>query len=90
VTTQTYRCVNCLDHAVTRGFDVSHLSTTCDACGEFGRFVNADVLDQYRAFEASPPANLAWDRLSRAEKFLVCNGVVREGRSVEEFDTGES
>lgn len=87
---RTYRCSNCLDHTVARGFDVSHLSSTCDACGEFARFVNTVVFDQYRAFEESPPDDLDWDRLSRAEKFLVCDQVAREGRSVDDFEIDES
>lgn len=87
---QTYRCSSCLDHTVTRGFDVSHLSVTCDACGEFARFVNADVFDQYQAFESSPPEDLDWERLSLPEKFMVCDQIVREGRSIDDFDIEES
>lgn len=86
---QDYRCSNCLEETVTRTFDVSHLSVTCESCGEFARFVNGAVYDQYRAFEESPPDHLAWKQLSRAEKFLVSNGVVREGRSIEDFETEE-
>ena len=86
---QSYRCSNCLSGTVTRTFDVSHLSITCEECGEFARFVNGAVYDQYQAFEESPPDHLAWEKLSRAEKFLVSNGVVREGRDIEDFETGE-
>ena len=83
---RTYRCSDCLEGTVTRSYDVSHLSITCESCGEFGRFINDDVFEQYRAFEESPPEHLDWERLSRAEKFLVSNGVVREGKSVEDFE----
>ncbi|WP_436903381.1 hypothetical protein [Halovenus halobia] len=86
---QAYRCTNCLEKTVTRTFDVSHLSVTCEGCGEFARFVNEAVYEQYQAFEESPPEHLAWEQLSRAEKFLVSNGVVREGRSIEDFETEE-
>jgi len=86
---RSYRCSNCLEHTVTRGFDVSHLSVTCEHCGAFARFVNGDVFDQYRAFEASPPESLDWDRLDRVEKFLVCDGVVREGKAVDDFEVRE-
>ncbi|MFB6141199.1 MAG: hypothetical protein ABEJ26_12285 [Halosimplex sp.] len=84
-----YRCSNCLDSTVARGFDVSHLSTTCENCGEFARFVNDDVFEQYRAFESSPPESLDWERLDRAEKFLVSDQIVREGRSIEDFEITE-
>lgn len=87
---QTYRCSDCLDHTVTRGFDVSHISSTCSNCGAFARFVNENVFEQYRAFEESSPEGLDWDRLDPAEKFLVCDQIVREGRSIEDFDIDES
>lgn len=90
MTERTYRCSNCLDQTVQRSYDVSHLSVTCEDCGEFARFINEDVFEQYRAFEESPPEHLDWERLSRAEKFLVSNGVVREGKSIEDFDIEES
>ena len=86
---RTYRCSNCLDWTITRRYDVSHLSTTCEACGEFARFINDDVFDQYQSFEESPPEHLDWERLSRAEKFLVSNSVVREGKSIEDFEMEE-
>jgi RNase P subunit RPR2 len=79
-----------LDQTVERSYDVSHLSVTCEDCGEFARFINEDVFEQYRAFEESPPEHLDWERLSRTEKFFVSNGVVREGKSIEDFDTEES
>jgi hypothetical protein len=87
---RTYRCSNCLEQTVQRGYDVSHISQTCAECGEFARFINNDVFEQYRTFEDSPPEHLDWGRLSRAEKFLVSNGVVREGRAIEDFDIEES
>lgn len=89
---RTYRCATCLEATITRTFDVSHLSKTCPECDSFERFVNDDVYDQYRAFEESPPDHLDWEALSRAEKFAVSDGVVRQGRSVEDFETsaGES
>lgn len=86
MTEQAYRCVECLDGTVTRSFDVSHVERTCDRCGEFARFVNEAVFEQFQAFEESPPDELDWDRLGRLEKFYVCNGIVREGKSIEDFD----
>jgi hypothetical protein len=86
----TYRCSNCLDSTVTREFDVSHLSTTCPDCGEFGRFVNSAVFEQFRAFQDSPPKELDWERLDRTEKFLISNQIVRENRSIEDFAVEES
>jgi len=83
---RTYRCSNCLEQTVTRDYDVSHLSVTYGGCDEFGRFINDDVFQQYRAFEESPPDHLDWERLSRAEKFLISNGVVREGKAIEDFE----
>jgi phage FluMu protein Com len=87
---RTYRCLNCLEHTLTRPFDVSHLSITCPVCEEFQRFVNDDVLDQYEAFEDDPPDSLEWDRLERAEKLMVSDQVVRTGRSVEDFSLDRS
>lgn len=86
---RSYRCSSCLDHAVTRDFDVSHLSVTCSNCGEFARFINGDVFDQFRAFEESPPEAIDWERLDRAEKFLVSDQVVRSSRSIEDFELRE-
>lgn len=84
--TVEYHCLNCLDNTVSRDFDVSHLSVTCDACGEFGRFVNGHVLAKFREFEESPPDDLDWERLDRMEKFLVAERIVRKGHSLEDFE----
>ena len=84
--TYTYRCLDCLDHTITRDFDVSHLSVTCDACGEFARFVHEGVYEQYEDFEDSPPADFAWGELSRLQKFMVAEGLVRSGKSLDDFD----
>lgn len=87
---RTYRCANCLEQTLTRSYDVSHLSTTCENCGEFARFINGAVFDQYQDFEDSPPEQLDWERLSRAEKFLISNKIVREGNSIGDFEIDES
>jgi hypothetical protein len=87
VTTVTYRCSNCFDHTVTRDYDVSHISVSCDACGEFARFVHTDVLAKFREFEASPPADLDWERLGTLEKFMVAEGIVRQGKTLADYDT---
>lgn len=86
---RTYRCLGCLDHAVTRGFDVSHVSVTCPVCESFERHVNEAVVAQFRAFEDDPPDHLDWDALGRMERFLVAERVARRGRDIEEFNTGE-
>ncbi|SEN39321.1 hypothetical protein SAMN05216388_10033 [Halorientalis persicus] len=83
---QAYRCLNCLDNDVTRPFNVSHLSRTCDACGEFGRFANAAVLDQFDRFETDPPAELEWDRLDRPKKLFVAERLVRHGYTLADFE----
>jgi hypothetical protein len=44
------------------------------------------VHEQFRSFEAAPPASLEWDQLSRTERLLVSERVVRTDRSVEDFD----
>lgn len=80
-----YRCLNCETETVSRGYDVSHLSTTCPNCGSFGRFINDAVYARYEAFEESPPAELEWDSLDRTEKLLISEGVVRRDRSPSEF-----
>ena len=82
---RSYRCLNCMDHSVERSYDVSHLSRTCDACGEFGRFVNQRVLDQFETFEADPPEALDWAALDRKRKLLVAERVARTDRSVEDL-----
>lgn len=74
-----------MDEAVERSFDVSHLSVACEGCGEFGRFVNERVLDQFEAFEADPPAALDWGALDRKQKLLVAERVARTDRSVEDL-----
>lgn len=89
----TYRCLNCLDHAVTRSFDTSHLSRTCPNCDSFERFVNQAVIDRFEALEASPPAEFDWARLERREKLLVAERLARTDAtladvSVTEFDAG--
>jgi len=83
---RTYRCLECLEHTLVRPFDVSHLSITCPVCGEFQRFVNEDVYDRFQSFEADPPENLDWERLGEKEKLMVSEQVVRQGRSIEDFD----
>jgi hypothetical protein len=77
-----YRCLGCLDRVVTRAFDVSHLSATCPDCGSFERHANDAVVERFESFEASPPAELDWAALSRREKLLVSERVVRAGRDV--------
>lgn len=84
--THEYRCLACEDATVSRDFDVSHLSRTCDACGEFGRFVNTIVLDQLEALEADPPERLHWDSLDRARKFLIAERLTRGDYSIDDFD----
>lgn len=86
MTERTYRCSNCRDHSVTRDFDVSHLTATCDNCGEFARFVNGRVVEQFERFEAEPPEHLDWDRLDRTEKLLISERIVRQGHSIEDFE----
>lgn len=81
----TYRCMNCLEHTVTRTFDVSHLSVTCPRCESFERLVNEAVVSQFEAFEDAPPTELDWDGLSRAEKLLVSERVARRGRSLDDI-----
>lgn len=80
-----YRCSNCFDHTVSRAFDTSHLSTTCPVCDSFERFINDTVVSQFRTFEDSPPKDLDWAELSRKERLMVSERVVRTDRSVEDF-----
>jgi late competence protein required for DNA uptake (superfamily II DNA/RNA helicase) len=82
---QTYRCLNCLEATITRAFDTSHLSTECESCGSFGRFINETVLTQFESFEESPPADLDWSQLDRTEKLLISEQVTRHDRSIEDF-----
>ena len=86
---RTYRCLNCLEHTLTREFDVSHLSVTCPNCGSFERFVNDDVYQRFQDYEESPPESLAWGQLDRTEKLMVSERVVRTTRSIEDFDIEE-
>jgi len=80
---RTYRCLNCMEGTVIRSYDVSHLTRSCDVCGEFDRHVNQRVVDQYEAFEADPPDALNWASLDRTRKLVVAERVARHGRSVE-------
>lgn len=75
-----------MESTVARDFDVSHLSRTCDDCGEFGRFVNTIVLDQYDALEADPPEDLHWERLDRPQKFMIAERLTRQGYTIDDFD----
>ena len=84
--TRAYRCLNCLEHTIDRQFDTSHLSVTCPDCGSFERFVNEAVFQQFEAFEASPPAAFDWERLSRTEKFVVAERLVRSTKTLDDFE----
>ena len=84
--TRTYRCLSCLDEVVTRAFDASHLSRTCPNCGSFERFVNQSVVDRFEALEASPPAELDWERLERREKLVVAERLARTEKTLADFD----
>ena len=86
--TRTYRCLNCLEHTVEREYDVSHISRTCDACGEFGRFVHDGVYAKYEDFEESPPEDVDWDRLTRTQKMRIAERIVRAGKTLDDFDVG--
>ena len=84
--THEYRCLACEDATVSRDFDVSHLSRTCDVCGEFGRFVNTIVLDQLEALEAESPERLHWEDLDRSRKFLIAERLTRGDYSIDDFE----
>ena len=84
--TRTYRCLNCLDATVDRGYNVSHIKVTCEECGEFGRFVQDGIYRQYQEFEEDPPEDLDWGTLNRMEKFMVAEKMVREGKTVDDFE----
>ena len=86
MTTVSYRCADCLDHVVSREYDVSHLSMSCPSCGEFARFVHGGVLETFREFEESPPSDLDWDRLEKLEKFVIAEGLVRQGKTLDDYD----
>jgi late competence protein required for DNA uptake (superfamily II DNA/RNA helicase) len=90
VVSRTYRCLACLEGTVEREYDVSHIQVTCEACGEFGRFVHDGVYQQFKRFEESPPDDLDWDRLGRMEKFVVAEKMVREGKTVDDFEVESS
>jgi len=84
-TDRLYRCLDCLEHTVTRPFDTSHLSVTCPNCESFERFINNAVFETFRSFEESPPDSLDWENLDRKERLLISERVVRTGRSIEDF-----
>ncbi|ELZ48180.1 hypothetical protein C463_01281 [Halorubrum californiense DSM 19288] len=84
--TRSYRCLNCLDHAVTRSFDTSHLSMTCPNCGSFERFANEAVIERFESLEASPPSEFDWERLERREKLLVAERLARTDKTLADFD----
>jgi len=86
VVSRTYRCLACLEGTVERGYDVSHIKVTCEDCGEFSRFVHEGVYQQYTDFEEDPPADLDWAQLGKLEKFMVAEKMVREGKTVDDFD----
>jgi hypothetical protein len=84
--THEYRCLACEEATVARDFDVSHLSRTCDECGEFGRFVNTIVLDQLEELEAESPEQLHWEHLERPQKFVIAERLTRHGYAIDDFD----
>jgi phage FluMu protein Com len=83
---RAYRCSECFEHTVSRSFDTSHLSTNCPVCDSFERFINDEVVTQFRAFQESPPESIDWERLDRTERLLLSERVVRTTRSVEDFE----
>jgi len=85
----TYRCLNCLDHAITRSFDTSHLSRSCPNCDSFERFVNQAVIDRFEALEASPPIEFDWERLERREKLLVAERLARTDATLADVNVTE-
>ena len=87
--TRTYRCLDCREHTIEREYDVSHLSVTCDSCGEFARFVHEGVYRQFEDFEDSPPEEVAWDDLDRMQKFMIAEGIVRSGKTLDDFDISD-
>jgi hypothetical protein len=66
-----------MEATVTREFDVSCLSRTCPVCGEFDRFVNRVVVEQFDALAADPPAHLHWEQLGRPRKWLIAERLIR-------------
>ncbi len=89
MSSRQYRCLGCLEHTISRPFNTSHLSVTCPNCDSFERFVNEDVYQQYESFEASPPAELDWERLDRTEKLLVCERLVRSTKTIADFEIAD-
>mgnify|MGYP007131708885 CR=1 FL=1 len=45
--------------------------------------------EQFAAFEAESPADLAWDRLDRLEKLVVCERLVRSDKTLADFTVEE-
>ncbi|QAU12621.1 hypothetical protein EKH57_07740 [Halorubrum sp. BOL3-1] len=88
--TTTYRCLNCLDHAVTRAFDTSHLSRTCQNCDSFERFANEAVIERFEALEASPPTEFDWERLDRREKLIVAERLARTDATLADVSVTET
>ncbi|SDE92131.1 hypothetical protein SAMN04488067_10183 [Halorubrum xinjiangense] len=88
--THTYRCLSCLEEVVTRAFDTSHLSRTCPNCDSFERFANQSVVDRFEALEASPPAELDWERLERREKLIVAERLARTEKTLADFDVTDA
>jgi DNA-directed RNA polymerase subunit RPC12/RpoP len=88
--TRTYRCLNCLEHTVSREFDTSHLSVTCPNCDSFERFVNEAVYQRFQSFEESPPPEFGWDRLDKMEKLVVAERLVRSTKTLADFEIVDS
>jgi hypothetical protein len=86
VPTLTYRCLNCLESTVDRGYNVSHIKVTCEECDEFGRFIQEGIYQQYQEFEEEPPDDLEWTTLNQMEKFIVAEKMVREGKTIDDFE----
>lgn len=84
--TVTYHCSSCFEQTLTREYDVSHFSVTCPSCGEFARFIHGEVLAKVEELEETPPEDFDWGRLSRMEKFVVAEGIVRQGRTLDDYD----
>lgn len=82
---QSYRCLECNEHTISREFDTSHLSRQCPVCGSFQRFVNEAVFQQFRAFEESPPDSLDWPAIDRSKKLVISEQIARKDRSIEDF-----
>ncbi|AZQ13946.1 hypothetical protein [Halorubrum sp. PV6] len=88
--TRTYRCLNCLEHTVSREFDTSHLSVTCPNCDSFERFVNEAVYQRFQSFEESPPPEFEWNRLDKMEKLVVAERLVRSTKTLADFEIVDS